>query len=52
MLYRADRIVKLPELGGSVLTVLRKVISGGEVDEIVGTSPTIRIPSSKQEMQM
>lgn len=26
--------------------------AGGDVDEIVGTSPTIRVPSSKQEMQM
>lgn len=44
--------MKLPELGGSVLTVLMMDIAGGEVDEIVGTSPTIRVPSSKQEMQM
>jgi len=27
-------------------------IAGEEVDEIVGTSPTIRVSSSEQEMQM
>jgi hypothetical protein len=44
--------VKLLELGGCVLTVLRMGIADGEVDEIVDTSPTIRVPSAKQEMQM
>jgi len=44
--------VKLPELGGSVFAVMRIDIAGREVDKIVGTSPTIRVPSSKQEMQM
>jgi len=44
--------VKLPGLGGSVLTFLRMDIADGEVDKIVGTSPTIRVPSSMQEMQM
>lgn len=44
--------MKLPELVGSVLIVLKMDIVGGEVDKIVGTSPTVRVPSSKQEMQM
>lgn len=48
ILHGTGRMVKLPELGGSVLTFLRMVIAGGEVDGIVGTSPTVQVPSSKQ----